>query len=225
MTGKTIGYVRISTIDQNTARQLVDVQCDRIFEDKVSGKNTDRPALQEMLAYVRDGDKIVVHSMDRLARNLDDLRRIVFDLVGRGITIEFKKESMTYAPGEANPMSTLLLSVMGAFAEFERALIRERQREGITIARQLKAWKGSERVLNDAQVRQLIDRIENGEALSRVAKDIGFLGLKFATGKPRVTLSRSTMVLERDAYVNKYPEIVKIYPRLKKFLKQKETAA
>ena len=218
MSGKIIGYVRVSTVDQSLARQLADFQCDRIFEDKLSGKNADRPALTEMLAYVRDGDRIIVHSMDRLARNLDDLRQIVFSLVNRGVVVEFKKEAMTFTPGETNPMSTLLLSVMGAFAEFERALINERVREGIAIARKANVYAGRRRILNDAQVLILIERIENGESLSSVARSIGPLGIK-ENGKLKTKISRQTLLDERSAYVSNHPEIVHIYPGLRKFLK------
>ena len=87
-----------------------------------------------MLAYVRDGDTVIVHSMDRLARNLDDLRRLVRELTGRGVAVQFIKEQLTFT-AEDSPMATLLLSVLGAFAEFERALIRERQLEGIALAK------------------------------------------------------------------------------------------
>jgi DNA invertase Pin-like site-specific DNA recombinase len=100
-----------------------------------SGKDTKRPELEALLALAREGDIIVVHSMDRLARNLDDLRRLVQMLTKRGIRIEFVKEGLHFT-GEDSPMANLLLSVMGAFAEFERALIRERQREGIALARE-----------------------------------------------------------------------------------------
>ena len=90
--GKRIGYVRVSTLDQNESRQLEGVQLDKRFVDKASGKDTKRPQLQAALDYMRDGDVLVVHSMDRLARNLDDLRRIVMELTGRGVVVEFVKE-------------------------------------------------------------------------------------------------------------------------------------
>ena len=95
-------------------------------------------------SLLREGDTVIVHSMDRLARNLDDLRQLVRTLTGRGINIQFVKESLTFT-GEDSPMATLLLSVMGAFAEFERALIRERQLEGIALAKQRGAYKGRRR--------------------------------------------------------------------------------
>ena len=123
MTGKHIGYIRVSTIEQNLERQLEGIKLDRSFIDKVSGKSVDRPALQEMLTYVRDGDTIIVHSMDRLARNVDDLRQIVKGLAAKQVKVKFIKEALEFT-GEDSPISNLLLSVMGAFAEFERTLLR-----------------------------------------------------------------------------------------------------
>ena len=134
MPGQRIGYVRVSSFDQNPERQLEGVSLNKVFTDKASGKDTKRPELEALLAFAREGDTIVVHSMDRLARNLDDLRRLVQMLTKRGIRIEFVKEGLHFT-GEDSPMANLLLSVMGAFAEFERALIRERQREGIALAK------------------------------------------------------------------------------------------
>jgi DNA invertase Pin-like site-specific DNA recombinase len=134
MTGQRIGYIRVSTLGQNTDRQLKGIHVDRTFTDKVSGKDTNRPQLQEMLAFARDGDTVVVHSMDRLARNLDDLRRTVRLLTKKGVAVEFIHEHLTFK-GDDTPMAILLLSIMGAFAEFERALIRERQMEGIALAK------------------------------------------------------------------------------------------
>ena len=134
MNGQRISYIRVSSFDQNPERQLEDQALDRVFTDKVSGKDVKRPQLDDLLNFIRDGDTLVVHSMDRLARNLDDLRRLVQSLTERGVCIEFVKERLKFT-GEDSPMATLMLSVMGAFAEFERALIRERQREGIEMAK------------------------------------------------------------------------------------------
>ncbi len=139
MNGQRIGYVRVSSLDQNPDRQLEQIPVDRTFTDKASGKDVARPQLDALLRFAREGDTVVVHSMDRLARNLDDLRRLVKQLTGRGIRVEFVKEGLAFT-GEDAPMATLLLSVMGAFAEFERALIRERQREGIALAKQRGAY-------------------------------------------------------------------------------------
>ncbi len=123
MDGQRIGYIRVSSFDQNPERQLEGVPVARVFTDKASGKDTQRPELERLLAFVREGDTVVVHSMDRLARNLDDLRRIVQSLTKRGVRIEFAKEGLTFT-GEDSPMANLMLSVMGAFAEFERALLK-----------------------------------------------------------------------------------------------------
>jgi DNA invertase Pin-like site-specific DNA recombinase len=134
MQGQRVGYIRVSPDEQNTDRQLDGVSVDKTFIDKASGKGRDRPQLQALLDYVREGDTVVVHSMDRLARSLDDLRQLVRGLTDQGIRVEFVKESLTFT-GEDTPMANLLLSMMGAVAEFERALILERQREGIVKAK------------------------------------------------------------------------------------------
>ena len=170
MKGQRIGYVRVSSFDQNPERQLEQVTVDRLFTDKASGKDIQRPELERLLAFVREGDTVVVHSMDRLARNLDDLRRLVQGLTQRGVRIEFVKESLTFT-GEDSPMANLMLSVMGAFAEFERALIRERQREGIALAKQRGAYRGRKKSLNEAQIIELRRRIIEGEQKAAVARD------------------------------------------------------
>jgi len=141
LNGQRIGYVRVSSFDQNPDRQLEHVQVDRMFTDKASGKDTQRPEHDALLSFVREGDTVVVHSMDRLARNLDDLRRLVQKLTKRGVRIEFVKEDLTFT-SEDSPMANLMLSAMGAFAEFERALIRERKREGIALAKRRGAYRG-----------------------------------------------------------------------------------
>lgn len=133
MSGQRLGYIRVSRLDQNTQRQLENLQLARVFIDKASGKDTKRPQLEELLRFARDGDTVFVHRVDRLARNLDDLRSIVQKLTGRGVRVEFVKENLVFT-GEDSPLANLMLSVMGAFAELERALIGERQREGIALA-------------------------------------------------------------------------------------------
>jgi len=167
-----VGYIRVSSFDQNTDRQLDGLKLDRVFIDKASGKDINRPELEKLLAYVRAGDTIVVHSMDRLARNLDNLRQLVHTFTSRGIKIQFIKEGLTFT-GEDSPMSTLLLSVMGAFAEFERALIRERQLEGIALAKQRGAYKGRKKVLTAEQIKKIKELITSGEKKSKIAKDFG----------------------------------------------------
>lgn len=172
MVGQRVGYRRVSSVDQKADRQLDGIQVDKIFTDKASGKDVDRPALQKALDYVREGDTLVVHSMDRLARNLDDLRRIVRDLTGRGVRVEFVKEAQTFT-GEDNPMSHLMLSLLGAVAEFERALIRERQREGIAIAKAAGKYRGGQPKLTDAQAAELAGRKRAGESVAALAREYG----------------------------------------------------
>jgi DNA invertase Pin-like site-specific DNA recombinase len=172
MDGQRVGYVRVSGLDQNPDRQLEAVSVARTFTDKASGRDTRRPELDRLLAFVREGDTVVVHSMDRLARNLDDLRRVVQSLTGRGVRIEFVKEGLTFT-GEDSPMANLMLSVMGAVAEFERALLRERQREGITLAKQRGAYRGRKRALNPEQIIEMKRRVAAGEQKARVARDMG----------------------------------------------------
>jgi DNA invertase Pin-like site-specific DNA recombinase len=107
--GQRIGYIRVSSFDQNPERQLEHVQVDKVFTDKASGKDTHRPELERLLAFVREGDTVVIHSMDRLARNLDDLRSLVQKLIQRTVHVEFIKECLTFS-GEDSPMANLMLS-------------------------------------------------------------------------------------------------------------------
>jgi DNA invertase Pin-like site-specific DNA recombinase len=168
--GKRVGYIRVSTVDQNTERQLDGVVLDKKYTDKASGKDTKRPQLQAALEYLREGDVLVIHSMDRLARNLDDLRKLVTELTGRGVIVEFVKEHLTFT-GEDSAMSTLLLSVMGAFAEFERSLLKERQREGIAIAKTKGVYKGRKPSLTPDRVAELRSRAVAGEKKAGLARE------------------------------------------------------
>lgn len=170
MNGQKIGYIRVSSAEQNTERQLDGLTMDRIFTDKISGKSTDRPQLQEMLRFVRDGDHLYVHSMDRLARNLIDLRQMVQELTSRGVRITFVKEGLVFN-GDDAAMSVLLLSVMGAVAEFERAILRERQAEGIRIAKAKGVYKGRKAALTNEQVEEVRRRLAAGVPKAKVARE------------------------------------------------------
>lgn len=176
-TGQLVGYIRVSTIDQNTSRQEEQLQgfkLDEVFTDKASGKDTERPQLQAALKHCRKGDTLVVHSMDRLARNLDDLRAIVKQLTDAGVAVQFVKEAMTFT-GEDSPMSKLMLSVMGAFAEFERSLIRERQREGIAIAKTKGVYAGRKPSLDADKVAEMIakDKANGHKNRAGLARELG----------------------------------------------------
>src|SRR5699024_2380365 len=167
-----VGYKRVSTVDQNTARQLEGVEVEKLFVYKPSWKSKDRPELAAALDYVREGDTLVVHSMDRLARNLEDLRSVVRDLTCRGVRVEFVKESLTFT-GEDSPMNVLLLSMLGAVAEFERSMILERQREGIAIAKAQGKYKGRKAALNSEQLEELRARRAAGDPVAALAREFG----------------------------------------------------
>jgi DNA invertase Pin-like site-specific DNA recombinase len=170
--GQRVGYLRVSTLDQNEVRQLEGLDLDKTFTDKASGKDAKRPQLEHLLSFVRDGDTVLCHSMDRLARNLDDLRRIVLGLTERGVHVVFVKENLTFT-GEDSPMSNLLLSVMGAFAQFERELIRERQREGIAIAKREGKYGGRKPSLTKERAVELRRRVSQGGSKAALAREFG----------------------------------------------------
>ena len=170
MTGQKIGYIRVSSAEQNTERQLDGLIMDRTFTDKISGKSTDRPQLLEMLRFVRDGDHLFIHSMDRLARNLVDLRQLVQDLTKRGVAVTFVKEALVFN-GDDSAMSVLLLSVMGAVAEFERSIIRERQAEGIRIAKNKGVYKGRTAALTNDQATIVRQKIAAGVPKAKLARE------------------------------------------------------
>lgn len=170
-TGQTVGYVRVSSVDQNLARQLDGLKLDRVFEDKASGRDTKRPALAALQAFVRQGDIVLVHSIDRLARNLVDLRSIVSGLNEKGVTVMFVKENLTFSANSSTPMNTLMLSMMGAFAEFERSMILERQREGIAAAKAAGKPTGRPERLKPSDVQAIKARCAAGESKASLAAE------------------------------------------------------
>lgn len=166
-----IGYIRVSTIEQNTERQLDGVPLDKAFEDKASGSSTDRPQLNAMLDYARNGDTIHVHSIDRLARNLRDLQNLLHDLSDKGVHIQFHKEGLTFrADEEAAPMQKLMLQIMGAVADFERTIIRERQAEGIAKAKERGVYANRSRKV---QINQIAALKADGIGATEIARTTG----------------------------------------------------
>ena len=136
-----IGYIRISTTDQNTARQeflMEQLGVDEVYIDRMSGKNTNRPQLQKMMAYVRRGDTVIVESISRFARNTRDLLELVEQLAAKGVEFVSKKEAID----TATPAGKFMLTVFGAVAELEREYILQRQREGVAIAKANGVYKG-----------------------------------------------------------------------------------
>lgn len=172
--GQRIGYRRVSSILQNTARQLEGVTVNKMFEDKASGKDTNRPQLKAALEFCREGDTLICHSMDRLSRSLPDLLSLVKALNERGVAVQFVHENLTFT-GDDSPMAHLLLSVMGACAAFERAMILERQREGIALAVQRGGvFRGRVNKLSPAKAQELRDRVASpGISKAQVAREFG----------------------------------------------------
>lgn len=173
--GQTVGYARVSSKDQNLDRQIEAIgQVDRLFTDKASGgSRTERAGLAECVTYLRDGDILRVASMDRLARSLVDLRHLVDEILAKGASIHFIKENQTYSADSTDAMARLLLNMLGAFAEFERALIRERQAEGIALAKAAGRYRGRAKALSAAQLDRAKEQIAVGVPKSRVAADLG----------------------------------------------------
>lgn len=161
---RIVGYRRVGAADQNTDRQWDGIELDEVFTDHASSKETNRRQLQAMISHVRNGDEVVVQSMDVLARSLDDLRLIVGGLTAKGVQVRFVREGLTF--GE--PCAMLMLSAMGAVADFERALLLEHQREDAAIAKGLsKDRKPSLATDQAATVARRLDEGESAEALAR----------------------------------------------------------
>ena len=175
VTGQKIGYARVSSKDQNLDRQLAALKKEkvfRIFTDTVSGSSTQRPGLDGALDYVRAGDQLIVVSMDRLARSLIDLHRLVDELTERGVSVKFLKEGQTYSL-DSSPVAKLMLGLLGSVAEFERAIIRERQAEGIAKAKARGVYKGRAKVLNEQQIMQAREWVSEGVPKTEVARRFG----------------------------------------------------
>ncbi|MGE4193315.1 MAG: recombinase family protein [Pseudodesulfovibrio sp.] len=169
---KHIGYIRVSTVDQNTDRQLDGVDLDKRYEDKISGASTKRPQLQACLDYLRDGDTLHVHSMDRLARSMRDIEDLVKELTGRGITVRFHKEGWTFS-GKMDATQTLLFQMLGAVSQFERSIIRERQAEGIAKAKAAGKYKGRKPTLSPEQVQEIKEKVAAGAEKKALAQEYG----------------------------------------------------
>jgi DNA invertase Pin-like site-specific DNA recombinase len=172
--GQRVAYRRVSTLDQSTARQLDGMTFDREFTDKASGKDTARPALQEALAYLREGDRLICHSMDRLCRNLSDLRQIVESLTSRGVAVEFVKEAMVFT-NDSTHMAQFMLNIMGSFAELERAMILSRQREGVAIAKKAGKYLGRAPAIrsNNGKLEELQTLISQNTPVATMARQLG----------------------------------------------------
>lgn len=170
--GQKVGYARVSSKDQNPERQIAQLRTAGvmpIFTDHISGSTRQRPKLDEALRYLRDGDQLVVTSMDRLARSIVDLHTIVNDLVAKGVSVRFLKEGQVYSK-DSSPVATLMLGLLGSVAEFERSIIKERQAEGIAKAKERGVYKGRAKALTDAQVTQARQWVADGVPKAEVAR-------------------------------------------------------
>ena len=169
-----IGYIRVSSNNQNTDRQLDGIKLDKTFTEKQSGKSAhDREQLQVCIDYVREGDTLHIHSIDRLARNLADLQALVERINDKGVTICFHKENLTFTADSSNPMNKLMFQMMGAFAEFERSIIKERQREGIDKALAKGTKFGARPKFTDDQITDIKARHGSGISVAVIAKELG----------------------------------------------------
>ena len=175
-TGQKVSYLRVSSKDQSIARQreaLAHLGIRKEFVDEISARSrADRPGLAACLEYLRDGDELHVASIDRLARSLIDLKELVTELTNQGVTVVFHKEGLRFAAETDDPTANLMLGVLGSFAEFERAIIRERQAEGIALAKKAGKYTGRPKALTDKQVADARRRIAGGESKTLVAKDL-----------------------------------------------------
>ena len=149
-----IGYIRVSTIEQNPDRQYSDLKkykIDKFFEEHASGKNTKRPVLNEMLNFIREGDTLFIESFSRLARNTADLLNIIETLKNKNVKIISQKENLD----TGSPTGKMMITMIGAIATFERELILERQKEGIAIAKAAGKYKGGKKILPPANFETL----------------------------------------------------------------------
>lgn len=173
--GELIGYARVSSMDQNDDRQIAALKeagCEQIFSDKVSGANAERKELDALKSYARKGDTVVVMSFDRLARNLIDMHSLVKEFTDKGVTLKFLKEGQSFS-GNDSPMAKFILNLMTSFAELERSMIRERQREGIVLAKARGAFKGGKLRLTEQQQKYLYDAVDIGVPKTVIAKKLG----------------------------------------------------
>ena len=163
-----IGYRRVSSEGQNLDRQ--DFVCDKMFEEKVSGAKRDRDALIAMMDFAREGDEVIVWSIDRLARDLRDLQDIIQRLNDKGVSVSFLKEKLVFSGDAEDAFARLQLQMMGAFAEFERNIIRQRQAEGIARAKERGVYKGRAKSVSDGKIVALKAK---GYKVTEIAEELG----------------------------------------------------
>lgn len=168
-----VAYRRVSSLDQSLERQLVDHDdIEKVFEEKVSGASRNRPALDEMITFVRTGDTVVVHSLDRLGRDIRDLLNIVNELNAKGVAVEFASERLRFGDNEDDSLEKLQLHMLAAFAQWERSTARRRQAEGIARTKQLhpERYRGRPAKIDPTAVQELMNQ---GLGATAVAAKLG----------------------------------------------------
>ena len=171
-----IAYKRVSTNDgtQNTERQFYnDDSFDKIFEDHASGKDMNRPALQEMIAFCREGDVVSVWDLSRLGRTLKGVIDTISLLNGKGVSVHFVKENLSFTANDDNPIAQLQLHILSAVYQFERTVLLSRQREGIQVAKAKGKYKGRKPTLSGEERMVLVDKHKNGARVSDLAREYG----------------------------------------------------
>ena len=162
-----IGYIRVSTANQNTERQLDGIKLDKVFTEKQSGISKDREQLKAMIDYVRKGDIVFVHSIDRLGRSLIDLKDIVEQLKNKGVSVVFHKNKLEFMADKSNSTHELMFNILASFAQFERDMIKERQAEGIEKAKAKGVYKGKPRKVKDNKI---LDKLNEGISIRKTAE-------------------------------------------------------
>jgi DNA invertase Pin-like site-specific DNA recombinase len=167
-----IGYKRVSTIEQNEARQLDGKELEKVFIDKCSGVAADRPALNEMLEFCREGDTILVHSLDRLARSVEHAKKIINQIIDKKVTVTFLEENLTFNKAENSPYAELIFHITAMFAQFERRIIKERQRQGIEIAKKKGLYKGRKCSITAEMKKIILFKLQCNVRKAQICKDL-----------------------------------------------------
>jgi DNA invertase Pin-like site-specific DNA recombinase len=167
-------YIRVSTLHQNTERQLLGIPCDCEYLEKLSAKDVNRPELQNMINNLRSGDSINVHELSRLARNTQDLLSIVDQIISKDASIKFHKENLTFdGIKKDDAFQKLMLTMLGAISTFERDLMLERQREGIELAKVKGKYKGRRSVFSDDDIDQIKEEFKSSTNKAELARKHG----------------------------------------------------
>ncbi len=204
-------YIRVSTILQNTERQLLGVGCDRVYEDKASGKDTNREQFQLMMSNLRPGDIVNVHSLDRVGRNTKDILSLVETIKEIGATIVFHKENLTFDGSKSDLYSDLMLTILSGFAQFERNIILERQREGIAIAKAKGKYLGRAKKLTNEQLTELKQDFEFGMAKTKIADKYRYK--EHAISYYSETSCSEQKVSSRDGGLWRLPDFTEVDPK------------